>query len=83
VPDANRDRLVDSLSGEVAKARLEFDRAKAQLSAACKIVPDIDHASPDGALLWERATTRYKRAEQAYGNVLKRFAEVVHNLSRL
>jgi hypothetical protein len=83
MPDTNRDELLDRLRKEVEAARREFDLARTQLSLACQIVPDISTANPDGAVLWQRATARYKRAERAYGDALQRFASAVHDLRQL
>jgi len=83
MPEVHRDNLLDSLRDEVARAGEEFESARAELSAACKIVPDIGLATPDGTALWERTSTRYKRAEQAYGVALKRFARTLHDLRLL
>ena len=77
------DSLVAALRAEVETARSEFITARTEVSRVCHIVPGNGSATPDGALLREQAATRYKLAEQAYGDALKRFAEKLHSFRLL
>ena len=76
---SNQDPLVAQFKAEVESTRTEFNAAREELSRACKIVPDIGKSTSDGAVLWDRANTRYKRAERAYSDALKRFADQLHS----
>jgi hypothetical protein len=75
--------LVVRLRTEVYEARKEFDAARAELSLACKIVPDIGSATSDGVVLWERAHSRYRLAEGRYADALKRLVEEVTDIHLL
>ena len=63
------------LREEVEAARTELDSSRKALLEACKLVPDIGLLSPDGDLLWRRATERCNQAVQVYGEALARFSE--------
>ena len=74
---SDKDEALQKLRAELAEARRELEIARAEVSAACKIVPDIGHATPDGTLMWQRAHERYRRAEATYADILKRFADTI------
>lgn len=81
---SERGRIITELRNQMSVAREEFDAARAELSRACTVVPDISSADraviSDAALMRQMATRRYKCAEHAYGELLKRFAAAVHDL---
>ncbi len=81
-------RKLDDLRDEFYDVRVEFYAAKEQLSRACKTVPDLGvdfkcAPTSDGALMWHSAVSRYRRAEQSYADILKRFAAASHDLRLL
>ena len=68
---------VNQVRADVESARIEFEAARKEVSRACKIVPDLGASTPDGTLLWSRATGRYKQAGRAYREALDRFVELL------
>jgi len=84
---SEREKRLDVLRDQVEAARREFNFARIELSKACKVAPDLvpdnGNLTPDGTIMWDRATKRYRRAEEAYAAALKRFAETMHDYHRL
>jgi len=79
--DSERNRLLSQLRAEIQLARDRFEAAKLEFDQATAKAHRIGVAAPEGSALLQSASTQYNQSARAYGDVLKRFAEVIHDMS--